>query len=92
MKTGKNNLLLLIAGLLFITSVSADSLIHDHISEEETSIECQYNENKTVDINQNKPSLIGKTLLEKIDEDLIKKFAPKVVEGVNKLKNWSEIL
>ena len=70
MKTGKNNLLLLIAGLLFITSVSADSIIHDHISEEETSIECQYNENKTVDINQNKPSFIGKTLLEKIYEDL----------------------
>ena len=74
MKTGKNNILLLIAGLLFITSVSADSLIHDHISEEETSIECQYNENKTVDINQNKPSLIGKTLLEKIDEDLNQTF------------------
>ena len=74
MKTGKNNLLLLIAGLLFITSVSADSLIHDHISEEETSIECQYNENKTVDINQNKPSLIGKTLLEKIDEDINQTF------------------
>ena len=74
MKTGKNNFLLLIAGLLFITSVSADSLIHDHISEEETSIECQYNENKTVDINQNKPSLIGKTLLEKIDEDLNQTF------------------
>ena len=74
MKTGKNNLLLLIAGLLFITSVSADSLIHDHISEEETSIECQYNENKTVDINQNKPSFIGKTLLEKIYEDLTQTF------------------
>ena len=28
----------------------------------------------------------------KIDENLIKKFAPKVVEGVNKLKNWSETL
>ena len=57
MRTGKNNLLLLIAGLLFVTSVSADSLIHDHISEEETSIECQYNENKTVDTNA--PSLIS---------------------------------
>ena len=59
----KNNFLLLIAGLLFITSVSADLLIHNHILEEETSIECQYNENKTVDINQNKPNLIGKILL-----------------------------
>ena len=28
----------------------------------------------------------------KIDEILINKFAPKVVEGVNKLKNWSENL
>ena len=28
----------------------------------------------------------------KIDENLINKFAPKVVEGVNKLKNWSENL
>ena len=28
----------------------------------------------------------------KIDENLINKFAPKVVEGVNKLKNWSETL
>ena len=28
----------------------------------------------------------------KIDESLINKFAPKVVEGVNKLKNWSESL
>ena len=74
MKTGKNNLLLLIAGLLFITSVSADSLIHKHILEEETSIECQYNENKTVDINQNKPNLIGKILLEKTDEDVNQTF------------------
>jgi len=74
MKTGKNNFLLLIAGLLFITSVSADSIIHDHISEEEILIECQYNENKTVDINKNKPSLISKTLLEKIDEDLNQTF------------------
>ena len=74
MRTGKNNLLLLIAGLLFITSVSADSLIHDHISEEETSIECQYNENKTVDVNQNKPYLSGEVLLEKINEDLNQTF------------------
>ena len=29
---------------------------------------------------------------ENIDEKLIEKFAPKVVEGVNKLKNWSETL
>ena len=28
----------------------------------------------------------------KIDENLINKFAPKVVDGVNKLKNWSENL
>ena len=28
----------------------------------------------------------------KIDENLINKFAPKVAEGVNKLKNWSENL
>ena len=27
-----------------------------------------------------------------IDEKLIDKFAPKVVEGVNKLKKWSETL
>ena len=27
-----------------------------------------------------------------IDDDIINKFAPKVVEGVNKLKNWSENL
>ena len=74
MRIGKNNLLLLIAGLLFITSVSADSLIHDHISEEETSIECQYNENKTVDVNQNKPYLSAEVLLEKIDEDLNQTF------------------
>ena len=26
----------------------------------------------------------------KIDNDLILKFAPKIVEGVNKLKKWSE--
>ena len=29
---------------------------------------------------------------QKIDENLINKFAPKVVEGVNNLKNWSENL
>ena len=27
-----------------------------------------------------------------IDDDIIKKFAPKVVEGVNRLKKWSETL
>jgi hypothetical protein len=26
----------------------------------------------------------------KIDNDLILKFAPKIVEGINKLKKWSE--
>ena len=30
--------------------------------------------------------------IQKIDEKLINKFAPKVVEGVNKLKKWSESL
>ena len=29
---------------------------------------------------------------QKIDDDMINKFAPKVVEGVNKLKKWSETL
>ena len=29
---------------------------------------------------------------EKINNDLILKFAPKVVEGVNKLKKWSELI
>ena len=27
---------------------------------------------------------------EKIDSDVINKFAPKIVEGVDKLKKWSE--
>ena len=27
---------------------------------------------------------------EDLNDDLIKKFAPKIVEGVNKLKKWSE--
>ena len=27
---------------------------------------------------------------QKIDNDLINDFAPKIVEGVNKLKKWSE--
>jgi aspartate aminotransferase len=31
-----------------------------------------------------------KTQNEKIDDSTIKKFAPKVIEGVDKLKNWSK--
>ena len=31
-----------------------------------------------------------KTHNEKIDNQTIKNFAPKVVEGVNRLKNWSK--
>jgi aspartate aminotransferase len=27
---------------------------------------------------------------QKIDDDLINEFAPKIIEGVDKLKKWSE--
>ena len=29
---------------------------------------------------------------QKIDNDLINKFAPKIIEGVDKLKKWSELI
>ena len=46
----KNNILVLAVGLLFVTSISADSLIHDHFHESDELISCDYFENKTVDV------------------------------------------
>ena len=55
MKRYKNNILVLAVGLLFVTSISADSLIHDHFHESDKLISCDYFENKTVDV----PNLIS---------------------------------
>tara|TARA_B100000212_G_scaffold70977_1_gene49986 strand:- start:698 stop:844 length:147 start_codon:yes stop_codon:yes gene_type:complete len=35
-------------------------------------------------------NFMEKTHNEKLDNQTIKNFAPKVVEGVNRLKNWSK--
>ena len=55
MKRCKKNVLILLAGFLFVTSISADSLIHDHFHESDKLISCDYFENKTVDV----PNLIS---------------------------------
>ena len=46
-----NKAFILLAGILFAASITADPLIHDHHHEEsDTLIECQLCENKTADI------------------------------------------
>tara|TARA_Y100000389_G_scaffold135832_1_gene133359 strand:- start:29 stop:301 length:273 start_codon:yes stop_codon:yes gene_type:complete len=55
MKRCKNNVLILLAGFLFVTSISADPLIHDHFHESDKLISCDYFENKTIDV----PNLIS---------------------------------
>ena len=46
-----NKAFILLAGILFAASITADPFIHDHHHEEsDTLIECQLCENKTADI------------------------------------------
>ena len=46
-----NKAFILLAGIFFAASITADPLIHDHHHEEsDTLIECQLCENKTADI------------------------------------------
>ena len=45
-----NKAFILLAGILFAASITADPIIHDHFEESESLIECQLCENKTADI------------------------------------------
>ena len=45
-----NKVFILLAGILFAASITADPIIHDHFEESESLIECQLCENKTADI------------------------------------------
>ena len=45
-----NKVFILLAGILFAGSITADPFIHDHFEESESFIECQLCENKTADI------------------------------------------
>jgi hypothetical protein len=47
MRKFTNKTLIILSGLLFLTSLSADPFLHDHIGENQTLIECQLCENKT---------------------------------------------
>ncbi|MBL6818205.1 MAG: hypothetical protein ISQ64_02220 [SAR86 cluster bacterium] len=47
MKKFTNKTLILLSGLLFLTSLSAHPFLHDHIGENQTLIECQLYDNKT---------------------------------------------
>tara|TARA_B100001063_G_scaffold227209_1_gene237476 strand:- start:339 stop:614 length:276 start_codon:yes stop_codon:yes gene_type:complete len=56
-----NKTFTLLAGILFVASINADSFIHDHFEESESLIECQLCENKTADIN-NAKSLVNQNI------------------------------
>jgi hypothetical protein len=45
-----NKAFILLAGIFFAASITADPFIHDHFEESESLIECQLCENKTADI------------------------------------------
>ena len=45
-----NKTFILLAGIFFAASITADPFIHDHFEESESLIECQLCENKTTDI------------------------------------------
>ena len=70
MKKYKNNILLILAGLLFVTSISADSLIHDHFHQNESSFSCEYFENKSVDAPDLAPIHIQRYFSKKVSNEL----------------------
>jgi hypothetical protein len=77
--------LVLFFGIFFIVSLSADPLIHDHISdhESESTIECQLCENKAFDL-QNANS--------KISELIQTSFVEELTPDNSSLKNTSNYL
>ena len=54
MKSLNNKLLLSLAAFLFVTAVSSDPLIHDHLDSSNSTVECEYCENKTFDASEAK--------------------------------------
>jgi len=56
-----NKVFILLAGILFAGSITADPFIHDHFEKSESLIECQFCENKTADI-KNVKSEINKRI------------------------------
>lgn len=53
MLTG-NKKILLFLGLIFVTSVSSDALIHEHLDDNNSFIECEYSKNKSLDHQETK--------------------------------------
>ena len=66
-KHTKTNLVLFF-GIIFIASLSADPLLHDHIDEHESEsvVECQLCENKTFDL-KNSDSEISELIKKRIE-------------------------
>ena len=54
MKSLNNKLLLSLAAFLFVTAVSSDPLIHDHLDSSNSTVECEYCENNTFDASEAK--------------------------------------
>ena len=45
---------IILAGLLFASSITSDPLIHDHLDSSNSTVECEYCENKTFDASEAK--------------------------------------
>ena len=54
MKSLNNRLFIFLAAFLFVTSVSSDPLIHEHLDSNNSTVECEYCENKTFDASEAK--------------------------------------
>ena len=65
MKSLKNKLLLSLAAFLFVTAVSSDPLIHDHLDNSNSTVECEYCENKTFDVSEAK-TLVDNTFISEL--------------------------
>ena len=78
-----NKAFILLAGILFAASITADPIIHDHFEESESLIECQLCENKAFDL-QNADS--------KVSEFIQTSFLEELTPDDSSLKNTSNYL
>ena len=72
MKSLNNKLLLSLAAFLFVTAVSSDPLIHDHLDSSNSTVECEYCENKTFDASEAKTQ-VDNTFISELTSCEVKK-------------------
>ena len=81
MKNFSKKTFIILAGLLFASSIISDPLIHDHFEDNDSFVECQLCENKTFDLADTEPSINKTYAFHKNSEEINQNFVSPVFQN-----------